>query len=576
MPARGRLIALEGIDGCGKSTQANALAGALGARLTHEPGATPVGGLLRQLLLAPDSPPPSARTEALLMAADRAEHVTRVLEPALAAGEWVVTDRYSASTIAYQGYGRGLDPVGLSSLVSWAAGGLAADLSVLVDVSVEVAAARLAASGGLGADRMEQLGPQFASRVRQGFLAQAAQDPEHWLVVDGTGDVAALTARIVASVRERLGGRAGGAPVSEERPAPELFAGVVGQAEAVAALRAAAVNPVHAYLFRGAAGNGGLAAAHGFAAALLCQDGGCGVCATCRAALAGTDPDLHVIRRSGASISIAEIRQVVSLAQRRPLHAARQVIVLLDVHLAALRAPALLKTLEEPPGETVFILLTDEVIPELVTVASRSVEIEFPPVPREVLVRWLTDSGVPSDTAAVVADSSGGNPERARITVDDPDVAARVALWASVPDELGPSGMTAAGLTRRVLESADRSVEPLRAAHAREIETLTAAARDMGERGLPGRKEIAEQFQREERRFRTDALRAGLGVLARAYRSKVSAAAAAGTVAVGDEEVRSAVAAVGLITETTEALPRNPNEALLLQSLFARLAALAA
>ena len=364
--------------------------------------------------------------------------------------------------------------------------------------------------------------------------------------------------------------------MSGERPALELFAGVVGQEAAVAALRAAAVNPVHAYLFRGPAGNGGLAAAHGFAAGLLCPDGGCGACATCRAALAGTDPDLHVIRRSGASISIAEIRQVVSLAQRRPLHAARQVIVLLDVHLAALRAPALLKTLEEPPGDTVFILLTDEVIPELVTVASRSVEIEFPPVPREVMVRWLTDLGVPPDTAAVVADSSGGNPERARITVDDPDVAARVALWASVPDELGPSGMTAAGLTRRVIESADRSVEPLRAAHAREIETLTAAAREMGERGLPGRKEIQEQFQREERRFRTDALRAGLGVLARAYRGKVAAAAAGGTVAVGDEEVRSAVAAVGLITETTEALPRNPNEALLLQSLFVRLAALAA
>ena len=197
-------------------------------------------------------------------------------------------------------------------------------------------------------------------------------------------------------------------------------------------------------------------------------------------------------------------------------------------------------------------------------------------MPRAVLVRWLTDSGVPADTAAVVADSSGGNPERARITVDDPDVAARVALWASVPDELGASGMTAAGLARRVLESADRSVEPLRAAHEREMETLTAAAKEMGERGLPGRKEMQEQYQREERRFRTDALRAGLGVLARTYRGKVASSAAGGAVGVGDEEVRSAVAAVGLITETAEALPRNPNEALLLQSLFVRLAALAA
>jgi dTMP kinase len=205
MPARGRLIALEGIDGCGKSTQAVALATALGARPTFEPGATPVGARLRELLLAPDAPPPSPRTEALLMAADRAEHVDRVLEPALAAGEWVVSDRYAGSTVAYQGYGQGLEPAALEQLVWWATGGLAADLSVLVDVSVEVAAVRLAAHGRGKADRMERLGSDFARRVRQGFLAQAAADPEHWIVVDGTLEVAALTAHIVASVRQRLG-----------------------------------------------------------------------------------------------------------------------------------------------------------------------------------------------------------------------------------------------------------------------------------------------------------------------------------------------------------------------------------
>ena len=147
MPARGRLIALEGIDGCGKSTQAAALAEVLGAQLTFEPGATPVGARLRELLLAPDAAPPSPRAEALLMAADRAEHVARVLEPALAAGEWVVSDRYAGSTIAYQGYGQGLDIAALDELVRWATDGLAADLSILVDVSVEVAAGRLAASG---------------------------------------------------------------------------------------------------------------------------------------------------------------------------------------------------------------------------------------------------------------------------------------------------------------------------------------------------------------------------------------------------------------------------------------------
>ena len=205
MPARGRLIALEGIDGCGKSTQARALADVLGAQLTFEPGATPVGVGLRRLLLAPSAPPPSPRAEALLMAADRAEHVARVLEPALAVGAWVVSDRYAGSTIAYQGYGQGLDLASLDELIRWATGGLAADLSILVDVSVEVAGARLAAEGRSGADRLEGLGPEFARRVRRGFLEQAMADPGHWLVVDGTTEPSALTAHIVASVRDRLG-----------------------------------------------------------------------------------------------------------------------------------------------------------------------------------------------------------------------------------------------------------------------------------------------------------------------------------------------------------------------------------
>jgi dTMP kinase len=200
MRARGRLIALEGIDGCGKSTQAKAVAAALGALLTHEPGATPLGAMLRRLLLDPEVPAPSPRAEALLMAADRAEHVAQVIEPALAAGRWVVTDRFTGSTVAYQGYGRGLGVDGLGDVVGWATAGLAADLNVFVDVPIEVAAARRHS-----ADRMERLGPGFAARVREGFTAQASAEPERWLTVDGTRDVGWITAHIVDAVRARLG-----------------------------------------------------------------------------------------------------------------------------------------------------------------------------------------------------------------------------------------------------------------------------------------------------------------------------------------------------------------------------------
>ncbi len=202
MATRGRLLALEGIDGCGKSTQARALSQALGARLTHEPGATALGDTLRQILLAPDAPAVSPRSEALLMAADRAEHVALVLEPALTAGEWVVSDRFSGSTMAYQGYGRGLPISELSALVAWATAGLVADLSILVDVTVDVAGARLDPGAR---DRLEGLGPEFAGRVRDGFLAQAAQDPEHWVVVDGTMEERALTTSLVEIVRQRFG-----------------------------------------------------------------------------------------------------------------------------------------------------------------------------------------------------------------------------------------------------------------------------------------------------------------------------------------------------------------------------------
>jgi DNA polymerase III subunit delta' len=363
------------------------------------------------------------------------------------------------------------------------------------------------------------------------------------------------------------------APVAAPVAASALFEEVVGQEQAVAALRSAAAQPVHAYLFRGAAGNGGLLAAHAFAAALLCPDGGCGACRTCRAALSGSDPDLHVIYRSGAMLSVDDAHRLVSVAQRRPLQAARQVVIVHDVHLGGRAAPALLKTLEEPPGATVFVLLADDISPELATIASRCVEIPFPPVPRAAMIEWLIGRGMTSEVAAVVADTSGGNPARARVMIEDPEVSERAALWSSVPDQLTGTGVVAAELARGLLASAERAVEPLKAEHARELERLTDEAAAFGEKSLPGRKDITDQHQREERRWRTDALRAGLGALARAYRDRMTAQAT-GTSAVADIHAQAAAEAVALITDAARALVRNPQETLLLQALLVRLGAL--
>lgn len=203
MSGRGRLVAVEGVDGCGKSTQARRLADALGALATAEPGATALGATLRRLVLDPGLPPVSERAEALLMAADRAQHVAEVVLPALEEGRWVVTDRFSASTLAYQGYGRGLDLEEIGRLVSWAAAGVVPDLTVVLDVPLAVARQRLHL-GGAEADRLERLDAAFHERVRAGYLALAASDPGTWAVLDGTSDVDGVAEQVMAVVVERL------------------------------------------------------------------------------------------------------------------------------------------------------------------------------------------------------------------------------------------------------------------------------------------------------------------------------------------------------------------------------------
>jgi dTMP kinase len=199
---RGRLIALEGIDGCGKSTQAQLLSARLGALLTFEPGATRLGASLRHLLLDRDQPVVDDRSEALLMAADRAQHLAEVVEPALASGTWVVTDRFSASTLAYQGYGRGLDRTELDGLVRWATGGLSPDLNVLIDISVESAGRR---RHGADHDRLEEEGEAFLTRVADGYHRLVGQGGEAWLVVDGSGPVDEVAAAVWSGVRDRIG-----------------------------------------------------------------------------------------------------------------------------------------------------------------------------------------------------------------------------------------------------------------------------------------------------------------------------------------------------------------------------------
>lgn len=197
----GRLIAFEGGEAVGKSTQAKLLAERLGAKLTFEPGATDSGARIRSLVL--DSPhlALSPRAEALLMAADRAQHVAEVIRPALDAGIHVVTDRFIGSSLAYQGFGRHLGVDDVLPLSLFAAGDLQSDLNVLLVVSEEVARTRRSSPG----DRIEAEDADFHQRVLDGFRTLAEQNPDQWVVVDGSGPVGEVAEVVYAAVRDRLG-----------------------------------------------------------------------------------------------------------------------------------------------------------------------------------------------------------------------------------------------------------------------------------------------------------------------------------------------------------------------------------
>jgi dTMP kinase len=173
------------------------LAERLGAVLTREPGATAAGARIRALLLDPDADI-DRRTEALLMAADRAQHLAEVVGPALAKGEDVVTDRYLYSSLAYQSFGRGLDRQKVRALSAFA-GAPEADLVILISVSPEVRAQRRKPLP----DRIEASGDRFHERVEAGFRAMAEADPHRWTVIDGDGSVEEVAARVWAAVHAR-------------------------------------------------------------------------------------------------------------------------------------------------------------------------------------------------------------------------------------------------------------------------------------------------------------------------------------------------------------------------------------
>jgi dTMP kinase len=210
-PMRGRLITFEGPEGSGKSTQIQRLAAYLRAAgrevlLTREPGGTRLAERIRSLVREETDDPPVSRSEVLLFLAARAQLVSTVIKPALAQGQWVLCDRFTDSTLAYQGYGRGLNLSLLKVFNAFAAEDLKPDLTLLLDVPPAVSRARLAArqaATDTTADRIEEAGEAFHTRLRDGFLDLARAEPDRFVLIDATRSSEEVQAAVTDSVRRR-------------------------------------------------------------------------------------------------------------------------------------------------------------------------------------------------------------------------------------------------------------------------------------------------------------------------------------------------------------------------------------
>jgi DNA polymerase-3 subunit delta' len=346
-----------------------------------------------------------------------------------------------------------------------------------------------------------------------------------------------------------------------------IWDAVVGQRRAVERLQRAAAQPVHAYLFVGPPGSTKRQAARAFAALLIGGVDDPDV-RDARLALAGIHPDVREVERAGPWISAEQAREIVRVSSLAPIESDRKVLILAEFHLLRPEGAAiLLKTIEEPPPSTIFVILADFVPTDLVTISSRCARIEFRSIADDVIAERLVEEGVALEAAGAAARSANGDLDRARLLAADPDLVERRRAFASVPSRLDGNGATVMRLVDELLGLIDSAARPLAERHASEVAALDARIERFGERGS-GKKTLDDRHKRELRRHRTDELRHGLSVLAGAYRD----ALVAGTI----DRPGGVASAVTDIHAAIETLERNPNEPLLLQSLLWSLPVLSA
>ena len=333
----------------------------------------------------------------------------------------------------------------------------------------------------------------------------------------------------------------------------DVWAALEGQPRAAETLAAAAAQPVHAYLFCGPRGTGKRTAALAFAAALIGTDS-----RSRRLALAGRHPDVSIHEPEGRTLRVVEAEEIIFEASRSPVESRVKVIVCDRFHAAEPEAVAsLLKTIEEPPPTAVIVLLSEEIPPDHSTVASRCVVVDFNPVPDDDVRRILEREGADPDGLDDIVAAAAGDVTRARLLAGDHGLSARRRAWATAPARLDGTGATVAVLVEELRALIDEAQAPLTARQQAESDDLTRIEADMGAQGRL-RREMDARHRREQRLLRADELRFGLATLADFYRQQLA----------DERHSHEAVAAITRIRDAHACLVRNPNEPLLLQSLF--------
>ncbi len=450
-------ISFEGIDGAGKTTHIDALAAALQEQgrtvvRTREPGGTPLAEQLRALALHEKM---DALTEALLMFAARRDHLLQVIEPALARGHWVVSDRFTDATFAYQGAGRGFDHEVLATLERWVQGvaSLPAgtlrqpDVTIWFDLDPAVAAQRLALARV--PDKFESQPVEFFRRVAAGYAERAPRPTRSASCASPPTSRARPSGSDVLSERglRRRGWHWHERALDRRRQLRQLLA-----------------QRGHAWLLHGPSGLGQYTLAQSLAQAWLCDrptaDGACGHCASCHAIEVRTHADLCVLmpevamqelgwpldekaqsdiddkkRKPSREIRVEAMRDAVGFAQRTSARGRGKVVLVYPAErMNTITANALLKTLEEPPGDVRFVLATEAAHQLLPTIRSRCLAHPLAwPVPQEAQA-WLQEEGVPAAAAPGLLRAAGGRPSDA--------VRLRARAWSPKAWSLLPKAMS--------------------------------------------------------------------------------------------------------------------------------------